>query len=131
MRCCFDCYYFQPEGKGSADELEEKDWNGGVLEGECRRRTPNVGMLLEQAEIGPFHHYGEWPRVLAADWCGEFLSKHGVEAERLRLDHGPPTSRLVTVFRLVDRTDGRNDDAPRANTGDSAETSQGTAGHRT
>lgn len=71
-RCCFDCEFFMPEGKNCPDELTEADWDNGTREGECRRRPPALGPFVKRMDMRTF---GECPRVLATDWCGEFAAR--------------------------------------------------------
>lgn len=69
-RCCFDCDYFQIDGK-DIPEVAESDWDYGRAEGECHLNPPVLGPEIEsQGET--IRHYGEFPRVLVCDWCGQF-----------------------------------------------------------
>ncbi|MCA9111214.1 MAG: hypothetical protein KDA52_14780 [Planctomycetaceae bacterium] len=69
-RCCFDCDYFQIDGK-DIPEVAESDWDYGCAEGECRLGPPVLGPEIEQ-NGETIRHYGEFPRVLVCDWCGQF-----------------------------------------------------------
>ncbi|MFV0445481.1 MAG: hypothetical protein ACK5Q5_18025, partial [Planctomycetaceae bacterium] len=72
-RRCFDCDFFQLEGRDTQD-LSEEDWNYGCAEGECRYQPPSLGVEIEsQGET--IRHYGEFPRVLVTDWCGQFQAR--------------------------------------------------------
>jgi len=67
---CFYCFYFTPASI-DRNSLTEEKWDD-CMEGECRRHVPHLGQLLTDRHGEEFRHYGEWPRVLAGDWCGEF-----------------------------------------------------------
>lgn len=60
QRCCFNCEFFQLEGK--ADEITERDWG----EGECRLKPP---VIVDPTDPKAF---GDFPRIFASDWCGQF-----------------------------------------------------------
>ncbi len=69
-RRCFDCDFFQLEVRDTP-ELSEDDWDNGCAEGECHLNPPVLGPEIEsQGET--FRHFGEFPRVLVSDWCGQF-----------------------------------------------------------
>lgn len=70
---CFNCRFFVPESSAHND-LTQAQWDDG-LEGECRRHTPTLGIMLTDRHGDEFRHYGEWPKVMAGDWCGCFESK--------------------------------------------------------
>ena len=78
MDCCFDCRFFVPEGKTDASKLTEADWDSGACEGECRRHPPHLGDLVPKKDDDFWRTYGIWPRVIGADWCGEFERRAGV-----------------------------------------------------
>lgn len=66
---CRDCRYFQPNPPADRPGDLAAALNGGSNGGECHRRPPAFGPLVEA--IGT-RTLGEFPRILAADWCGEF-----------------------------------------------------------
>jgi len=70
---CFDCVHFAPGGT-RRNELTEDQWDE-CLEGECHRRTPHLGPELIDNHGDTFRHLGEWPKVMAGDWCGEFAER--------------------------------------------------------
>ncbi len=70
---CFDCRFFVPEGKLHND-LAEEQW-AESLAGECRRLCPALGPMVTDRHGDQFRHFGEWPRVMAAEWCGRFEPK--------------------------------------------------------
>ena len=70
---CFQCRYFAPEGRLHND-LTENQWDE-CLEGECRAGLPALGQLLTDRHGDEFRHFGEWPKVMAGDWCGHFVRK--------------------------------------------------------
>ncbi len=81
---CFDCKYFSPSAAGSsAENLTEKDWDEAML-GECRRCPPRVGKYLGEGVLVDGYDYGQWPLVLASDWCGAFESCERAHAERAK-----------------------------------------------
>jgi len=67
---CFNCRFFAPDCYRLADELTEDEWDAG-LEGECRRDPPQVGRFRGEDEHLQYD-YGQWPLVLAVNWCGAF-----------------------------------------------------------
>ncbi|GEM_PF-2144725 len=69
---CFDCKHFCPDRTGASSEtLTEKDWDE-VMRGECRRYPPHVGKYLGEDVLANGYDYGQWPLVLASDWCSAF-----------------------------------------------------------
>jgi len=74
FRCCFDCDFFMPSGIADASELKESDWKTGAEDGECRRHPPHLGPMVK-TKNDEFRHYGEWPRVMFCEWCGEFCPR--------------------------------------------------------
>ena len=69
-RCCFDCDFFQIDGKDACN-MTEADWDEGCAEGECRLNPPAIGPEIERnGEM--IRLYGEFPKVLVCDWCGQF-----------------------------------------------------------
>lgn len=70
QRCCFDCDFFHIEGK-DVSELTEADWHGGCVEGECHFNPPVLGPEIER-NGDTFRCFGEFPKVLSSDWCGQF-----------------------------------------------------------
>jgi len=69
-RCCFDCDYFEIEGK-DITAMTEADWHGGCAEGECRFNPPVLGPEVE-SDGDTFRCVAEFPKVLSGDWCGKF-----------------------------------------------------------
>ena len=98
QRLCFDCEFFCPEAGvcRSSDDLTDGDWDE-CLEGECRRRPPVVGDLVQDSRdpSDSWRAYGEFPRVLAADWCGKFKPCARV------IHVGQNGSRSVTYLKLA------------------------------
>ncbi|HQL76544.1 MAG TPA: hypothetical protein PLD58_25505 [Phycisphaerae bacterium] len=76
---CFDCRFFVPTGM-SHNDLAPGQWSE-CMEGECRRNPPRLGMLLTDRNGDDFRHYGEWPKVMAADWCGEFKPRQNATCD--------------------------------------------------
>ena len=70
VRCCFDCDFFQIDGK-EVSEMNEGDWADGCAEGECRFNPPVLGPEIERNGES-IRLYGEFPKVLVTDWCGQF-----------------------------------------------------------
>jgi hypothetical protein len=75
MQCCFDCRYFRMVGRDDPEELVESDWKDGCCEGECRRHPPQVGKLARDLHGDEFRQYGDFPKILGSDWCGEFAPR--------------------------------------------------------
>lgn len=69
-RCCFNCDYFHLEDHG-VGEMTEADWQAGFAEGECRISPPVLGPEIER-DGDTFRCFGEFPKVLSNDWCGQF-----------------------------------------------------------
>ncbi len=72
--CCYNCRFFSLGEHGSpAYESEnlskefEDDW-----EGICKFNPPVLGELMRDREGDDFRHYGEWPKIMAGEWCGKF-----------------------------------------------------------
>ncbi len=94
---CFDCRFFCPEKTGclSAGDLKESDWDES-LTGECRRHAPQVGRFRGEQE--PLQYdYGQWPLVLACNWCGEFQP-----CDRARAT-ASQKKRTISNYTLVER----------------------------
>jgi len=75
LPCCYLCRFFSPGDSGTPrdEELEEIPEGGDyTLVGVCRRRPPELGPVVRQSDGEDWRTYGEWPRVMACDWCGEF-----------------------------------------------------------
>ena len=66
---CFDCWFFIPEGRRFND-LTEDQWDD-CMEGECHAGVPKLGQMLTDRHGDPFRDFGEWPKVMASDWCGK------------------------------------------------------------
>lgn len=64
-RCCFDCDYFEIEGK-DITAMTEDDWHGGCGEGECRFNPPVLGPEVER-DGDTFRCVAEFPKVLSSD----------------------------------------------------------------
>jgi hypothetical protein len=77
---CFDCRFFVPEGTWLND-LTEGQWDE-CIEGECRAALPVLGQLLTDRHGDPFRDFGDWPKVLASDWCGQFEPREKPGATR-------------------------------------------------
>ncbi len=84
---CFDCVYFVPFSSWH-NHLTEEQWNEG-LEGECRRHVPHLGEELTDRHGDTFRHFGEWPKVMACNWCGEFISRHRQGPDSRRPEQNP------------------------------------------
>jgi hypothetical protein len=69
------------EGKNDPEEIVELDWKDGCCEGECRRHPPRVGRLGRDCHGDEFREYGDFPKVLGSDWCGEFAARPSPSAE--------------------------------------------------
>jgi len=69
---CIDCRYFVPDGQFHNDLSEAEAASNQERDGECRRCPPVLGQLLTDRHGDTFRHYGEWPRVMGCDGCGEF-----------------------------------------------------------
>lgn len=76
--CCFDCRFFAPDHR-TCNDLTEDEWDE-CLPGECRRRCPALGPMVTDRYGDEQRHFGEWPKVLASDWCGEFQKRCVVQA---------------------------------------------------
>ncbi len=74
QRCCFDCDYYQIDNKEVSD-LTDDDWQGGCAEGECRFNPPVLGEEIER-NGDKYRSYGEFPKVLSSDWCGQFRPRN-------------------------------------------------------
>jgi hypothetical protein len=77
---CRNCRFFQLDETQTASEVF-KDWEE-MKEGECRAEPPRLGEMLTDRDGETFRHFGQWPRVMAIDWCGRFDprrpdSRHG------------------------------------------------------
>ena len=59
MPLCFHCKYYPLDDDSPTD-------------GTCRCHPPQVGDLLEEGTLHEFRWFGEYPKVRAHDWCGEF-----------------------------------------------------------
>jgi len=73
---CFDCRFYSPGDYGCPMDEEEsqipKDGDD-CLPGVCRRHPPLLGeLVVNERDKEPWRTYGEWPKVMACDWCGEF-----------------------------------------------------------
>lgn len=69
-RCCFDCDYFQIDDK-EPSEITEADRDDGCAEGECHFRPPALGTESASGRL-----LGEFPKVFAIDWCGQFKPRN-------------------------------------------------------
>ena len=67
---CFDCRFFVPTDMRHNDPAPDQ-WDECV-EGECRHDTPRLGEMLVDRHGDAFRHFGQWPKVMACDWCGAF-----------------------------------------------------------
>ena len=82
---CFCCRFFIPDGMlfSQLRGVPPKD----CLDGECHRHGPELGVVLVDPDGDEFRHYGEWPKVMADDWCGEFVTRQCP-------DDGPQTAHV-------------------------------------
>jgi len=67
---CFHCRFFAPDEAGHGNAAHGH-WDE-CMEGECRHDTPRLGDLLVDRHGDAFRHFGQWPKVMAGDWCGRF-----------------------------------------------------------
>ncbi len=66
---CEDCRYFQPD-----DELSlTVPWTDEALPGECRCNPPVVGDVILVGTDEEQRWFGNFPRVMASDWCGRLV----------------------------------------------------------
>jgi hypothetical protein len=63
---CINCRFFAPE------RPEHDPSKPDFVEGECRRHPPALGIMLIDRHGDDFRHFGEWPKVLGSDWCGDY-----------------------------------------------------------
>ncbi len=90
---CFDCVHFTPGGTRRND-LTEEQWDE-CLEGECHRHTPHLGPVFKDRDGDTYRHFGQWPRVMAGDWCGEFESRYKATRDSgARTPHVGPCSNI-------------------------------------
>jgi hypothetical protein len=88
--CCFDCVFFAPGGSQHNNLTE--DQLDDCLEGECHRNCPTLGDMSTDRHGDEFRCFGEWPKVLAGDWCGRFRAR--------QVDTG---NRTVRMLRLTEK----------------------------
>ena len=71
---CFNCRFFSREDTGRPTDAHEVIPEGQSVsaEGECRRKPPRHGNTIIRKDRSEFICFGDWPKVLADDWCGEF-----------------------------------------------------------
>lgn len=72
--CCYNCRFFSPGDLGCSS-YDHNDTLGEFKEGDegiCRRHTPRHGKTLTRKNGDEFVCFGEWPKVMVNDWCGEF-----------------------------------------------------------
>ena len=73
---CFECRFYSPGDYGcpmDEEDIEIPPEGDDCLPGVCRRHPPLLGELVEKAEYAElWRSYGEWPKVMACDWCGDF-----------------------------------------------------------
>lgn len=72
---CFGCQFFVRE-ESTHNDLTEEQWDS-CLEGQCRAGLPVLGRMLKDRHGDPFRDFGEWPKVMASDWCGKFERRIG------------------------------------------------------
>ena len=76
--CCFDCRFFSPGEHGCPSwETENslpKQWDES-FEGLCRFNTPLLGDLIKDKDGDEFRFFGQWPKMMACDWCRKFKSR--------------------------------------------------------
>lgn len=68
MPLCFDCRFFAP----NSDRVLEAQDRDETLAGECRFHQPQVGDLMNANIDDQERWFGEFPHVMASDWCGSF-----------------------------------------------------------
>jgi hypothetical protein len=75
---CYDCRFFSPGDFGCPQDYLEKelpkDWDEGLY-GVCRLNPPRHGDMIKRGDDEQWQFYGEWPRVMAVDWCGQFQQR--------------------------------------------------------
>ena len=65
---CWHCRFFEPSDPSSL----EKPWTDETLPGECRLLPPQIGDLIKRGTDDEERWFGNFPRVMAGDWCGQF-----------------------------------------------------------
>ena len=65
---CWHCSFFHPEGIVSRQQPLFDE----AQPGECRIYPPQVGDLIHRGTDDEQRWYGNFPRVMAGDWCGQF-----------------------------------------------------------
>ena len=65
---CWHCRFFEPPNP----EVLNQPWTDETLSGECRLHPPQVGDLLHRGTEDEERWFGNFPRVMAGDWCGQF-----------------------------------------------------------
>ena len=79
QRCCFDCEFFQLDGK-DPNEITESDWDE-CAGGECHLNPPSVGDTSDVI-VSDDRAFDMFPRVMACDWCGQFRQRKLVESDQ-------------------------------------------------
>ena len=74
--CCANCQYFLlGDDFLTVDDSEANRLKPfyGDSEGECHRKSPRPGPVDNKKFNGKtLRNFGEWVKVMASDWCGEF-----------------------------------------------------------
>ena len=65
--CCWHCRLFEP----THPVAHEKPYDE-TLPGEARPHPPLVGDLIKRGTDAEGRWFGNFPRVMAGDWCGQF-----------------------------------------------------------
>lgn len=71
---CWDCRFFEPEGVVDLSQ----PWPDESYAGDCRFHPPQVGDLIKRGTEDEERWFGNFPRVMACDWCGQFR-RRGVD----------------------------------------------------
>jgi len=75
--CCHNCRFFSP-GEGGCPSYETETELGEydeTKEGQCRRHPPGHGKTIPQKNGELMTYFGDWPKVMACFWCGEFQQR--------------------------------------------------------
>ena len=73
---CFDCRFFATLRLERAADLpleKREKYIDECIGGHCRRSPPSVGHFIGEGDTLEYD-YGQWPKVMADDWCGAFES---------------------------------------------------------
>ncbi len=92
---CIDCRFFKPEGMDTPYDHDH-------VEGECRRHVPMLGVMLTDRHGEEFRHFGEWPRVLGCDWCGDYQSQQKLNRAHCEFHNDCCCSTAKTAVGSID-----------------------------